>query len=307
MTTGLALYAYDLRTGHVLWHFDTKAEKSGGIHASVAVDAAHKLAFISTPETNLYAVDIMTGKQRWHVQQGDPSLGAFGWSTPLVANGKVYVGLASNNDNPCVRGTVFAFDELTGKPAWTHYTERVGEIGAGVWSSVTAVPEAKLILATTGNPCSSHDSDAEEDAIVALDWNTGKTVWKYTALSFDDCDCDFGQGPVAYTYQGKHYVTAGNKYGVMYTVKLDAAWHNPKLAWSRRIALSDNGGNGDGSSCRQPMTTASSSPPVGCPLTIAASSARSTRCGRIPARWSGRPAPTARRACTRRPPSWGTW
>src|SRR5262249_5908823 len=115
-----------------------------------------------------------------------------------------------------------------------------------VWSSVTAIPEAKEIIATTGNPCTTHNSDAELDAIVAIEWNTGKTIRKYTALAFDDGDCDFGEGAVNFTYQGNIYVVAGNKYGVEYALRLDGHGRNPHLAWSRRIAAADNNHNGGG-------------------------------------------------------------
>src|SRR6185312_4701914 len=47
VAVGLSLYAYDLRNGKALWHYDAPSEKLGGIHASVAIDTAHNLAFVS--------------------------------------------------------------------------------------------------------------------------------------------------------------------------------------------------------------------------------------------------------------------
>lgn len=161
VTTGLSLSAYDLRSGVLLWRFDAQPERKGGIHSSVAVDPARGLAFFGTPEAFFYAVDIRTGAQKWRTRLGDPANGAYIWSSPLVVNGNVYIGLASENDDPCVRGEIFAFEETTGKPVWTHYTLPAGAIGAGVWSSLTAIPEARAIIATTGNPCSSPNVVAE--------------------------------------------------------------------------------------------------------------------------------------------------
>src|SRR6185312_16135396 len=108
-----------------------------------------------SPDAYVYAVDIRTGKGVWHKQIGDPSHGAYIWSAPIIANGMVYVGLASRDDNPCVRGGLFAFDEATGKQTWVHYASPQGLLGAGMWSTVAVVPNKGWIVATTGNPCSS--------------------------------------------------------------------------------------------------------------------------------------------------------
>jgi outer membrane protein assembly factor BamB len=247
VTTGLSLYAYDLRSGATLWHFDAQPEKLGGIHSSVAVDPATHLAFFGTPEARMYAVDIRTGKEKWHTQIGDPDDGAFIWSSPLFVNGRVYIGLASQNDNPCVRGGVFAFDASTGHIVWSHFMVPSGVRGGGVWSSLTADPDAHSIIATTGNPCGdSRVSDADQDAIIALNWDTGATQWRFTAVDVDEADYDFGEGAVILTYQGQKYIVAGNKAGMLYAVKPPKPGGKPTVAWSAKIAAPDNGSNGGG-------------------------------------------------------------
>ncbi len=45
---------------------------------------------------------------------GDSAHGAHIWSSPLLINDKLYIGLASHNDTPCVRGAVFALDPKDG-------------------------------------------------------------------------------------------------------------------------------------------------------------------------------------------------
>jgi polyvinyl alcohol dehydrogenase (cytochrome) len=234
---GRLLYAYSLLDGKMLWHYDGAAKGRGAISSSVAVDPATHMAYFGTPDAYVYAVDIRTGKGVWHKQIGDPSKGAYIWSSPLAVNGKIYIGLASNNDHPCVRGSVFAFDAATGKPAWVHYTERPDRRGGGVWSSLTADPRHGEVIATSGNPCTTPASDVEQDAIIGIDWNTGKTNWKYTALASDGCDCDFGGGAVSYTYTGKDYVVAGNKYGGIYALVRQGS--GVKVAWKKRIAQTD--------------------------------------------------------------------
>ena len=46
----------------------------------------------------------------------------FNWSSPAVANGKVYMGVASDCDNPFPPGGVDAFDQATGDRIATYYS-----------------------------------------------------------------------------------------------------------------------------------------------------------------------------------------
>ncbi len=233
---GNSLFALDLITGERIWQFNGAPQTRGIISSSVAVDPGAHLAYYGTPDAHVYAVNTLTGTGVWNVQLGNPEAGAYIWSSPLLVNGKVYIGLASRNDNPCVRGGVFALDAATGKIAWMHYMVGAGALGGSVWSSLIANPGAHEVIATTGNPCLSSQSDEQQDSFVAMDWDTGTTHWQYTALEHDDCDCDFGQGPVDYTYHGQEYLVAGNKGGVVYAVTPLPGRHSVQLAWSLKIA-----------------------------------------------------------------------
>lgn len=228
------LSAYDLRTGAILWTFKGIEPALGAVNSSVAVDSALHLAYYGAPNGYVYAVDTRTGRSIWVTRIGDPDQGAYVWSTPFLAHGNVYIGLASRNDKPCVRGAVVALDAANGITRWTHYTALSNELGGGVWSSVVADPDDHAILATTGNPCTTIFSTYQQDSIVAMDWDTGETLWKYTALETDNCDCDFGAGPVVYTIKGQKYIVAGNKHGTLYG--LARTPNGVRLAWSIRFA-----------------------------------------------------------------------
>lgn len=90
-------------------------------------------------------------------------------------------------------------------------------------------------MMVTGNPCPGGAvSDYQQDSILAVDWDTGATRWVYTVIGKDDCDCDFGGGPVSYTYGGQQYVVAGNKFGTVYALRL--VGKGVQLAWSRHVA-----------------------------------------------------------------------
>ncbi len=238
VANGSALYAYDLRAGTLLWRFDDAPQTHGLISSTVAVDANAHLAFYGTPDARVFAVDIRTGHKVWAATLGDANQGAHIWSSPIIANGKVYIGLASHDDDPCVRGGVFALDESTGRVAWAHYMVPAGTLGGSVWSTVAANPNRHELIITTGNPCPAGPAIAEEDSFVGVNWDTGQTDWTYTVIGYDDCDCDFGEGPVDVTYNGQEYVVGGNKLGYMYGLRLPSGGGQPQLVWSTQIAVS---------------------------------------------------------------------
>jgi outer membrane protein assembly factor BamB len=247
VTNGNALQAIDLATGSPLWHFDDLPQTYATINSSVGIDTAAKIAYYGTPDARVYAVSLVTHKQVWMDQLGDPTTGAFIWGSPLVVHGKVYIGLASHDDNPCVRGGIWALNAATGAVNWVHYTVDAGVIGGGVWSSITADPSAHRLLVTTSNPCPGNDVVGEEDSIMALDWDSGATLWRYQALTYDACDCDFGQGAVIFTLQGTQYVVAGSKAGRVYAlVPPSASGGAPTVAWTLDISGSESNFLGQG-------------------------------------------------------------
>lgn len=233
-----SLYAFDLRTGTQLWHYDGPTSGHTLNSSAVAVDDATRRAYYGTLDGHVNAINIDTGKLVWRAKLGDPAQGAHVWSSPLLANGKLYIGLASDNDDPCVRGSIFALNPATGKTIWVHYTAAQGVTGGGVWSSLTALPSLKTLVATTGNPCLTDIDSYQEDSIVGLNWDTGATRWVYHAGRFPGCDCDFGQGAVNFVLDGKQYVVGGNKYGSVYALVINGT--SARLAWTKRIATIDS-------------------------------------------------------------------
>ncbi len=249
MPSGNTLSAYDLRTGNKLWTFTGTTPAFGPTNASVAVDTVNHVAYYGSANANVYAVDTRTGQGIWRTKIGDPTQGAHIWDSPLLVHGNVYIGLASYEDKPCVRGAVFALVAATGKLLWTHYTSPENELGGGVWPSLSADPDDHTIMAATGNPCSTASgvyqpyADYQQDSIIAMDWDTGKTVWSYKVLGLDLCDCDLSVGPVTYTINGQKYIVAGGKQGIVYGLVRTAT--GVRLAWQTRVAKTtypDRGG-----------------------------------------------------------------
>ena len=236
-----------MKTGKFLWRYDDNPpNKLPQISSSVAIDPATEIAYFGTPDARVVAVNLTSHQLAWQVSLGNADQGAYIWSSPLLANGKLYIGLASHDDHPCVRGGAFALDSATGHTLWVHYMVAATRLGGGVWSSINADPDEHAVIVTTGNPCDGSESvdvqggqtRADENAIIALNWDTGATLWRFTAISNDvGQDLDFGEGPAIFTYQGHKYVVAGNKQGVVYAVTPPTAGGSPRLAWSRTISM----------------------------------------------------------------------
>jgi eukaryotic-like serine/threonine-protein kinase len=79
--------------------------------------------FVATGFGRLYSFDASNGSKVWSYDIGDEV-----WSSPSVADGKVFIGSGAGN------GRVYSFNENTGSPIWNHSTiER--SIGGPVFSN----------------------------------------------------------------------------------------------------------------------------------------------------------------------------
>ena len=166
--------------------------------------------YISTGDCRLIAIDATAGREDWEVQTCDTTKGYAISGAPRVAAGKVFIG-NSGSDNGA-RGYVTAYDSKTGKQLWRFYTipakvdgkfenelmalaartwdEGAWENGGGVvWDSMTYDPEFnRLYIGTScGGPLDARKRNPSGGdqlfmcAIVALNADTGRYVWHYSA------------------------------------------------------------------------------------------------------------------------------
>jgi alcohol dehydrogenase (cytochrome c) len=75
--------------------------------------------YFAAADAVLVALDAKTGKELWNAKVEDYTHGYYMSSAPLVADGKVMVGVPGGELG--VRGFVAAFDAETGTPAWKTY------------------------------------------------------------------------------------------------------------------------------------------------------------------------------------------
>jgi len=164
-------------------------------------------ASTGTVGDRLYALNATTGARIWR----SPVLARWdhneqiGYSSPLVVNGKVYIGMASHGDMPVVQGQLVAIDLQTGQRV-TSFTPFIAAMprGGGVWSSPASIPGGDLAI-TTGNSCyyglTSPNCKVEPipnhaPSMLRLDGATGTPLWEFHPVPWQfDGDDDWASTP----------------------------------------------------------------------------------------------------------------
>ncbi len=249
-------YARSVATGGGVWsqnlgHTSTLTCQGRGITATATVASdptrgGAATVYVTGPTDKMFALDAATGAVIWKRQIAPVSATAnayYGWSSPTVVAGHVYVGLASQCDNPLVRGGVVELDQATGTVLHRHWTIGLGKVGAGVWTSVAATPDGASVYATTGNGDEiPGDDQGEGYSLLRLDGTTmGRTsIWTVPG-SARPGDSDFGASPTLFTAAisgtPTTLVAACNKNGVLYVWRAGTPSAGP--LWQTRI---DDGG-----------------------------------------------------------------
>ena len=210
------VYAVDAATGRVIWKFDPMAKLGYGTQNSYAVRVNRGVAvwqgrvYVSTGDCRLVAIDAGSGKQLWSSRICDPvQTGSTG--APHIAKGTVLIGYNGSDD--MVRGSLVAFDGVTGQEKWRFWTvpgdpskgfeskvleqaaktwsgDRWWRFGGGdVWDAITYDPITNLIIfGTAGSgtvegttPRSETPGGAKLYAgcVIAVNADTGEYVWHF--------------------------------------------------------------------------------------------------------------------------------
>jgi outer membrane protein assembly factor BamB len=149
-TNVVALRASD---GKVLWQFNSPA----AIKASPSFHRGR--LFVADYESGMFCLDASSGRLLWRTNTSKvPPFGEGGfYSSPAVAFGRVYAG----RDD----GTIYAFDERTGKVDWTFATHNF-------------VYGSPAVAEVPGTPPSVYIGSYDEH-FYALDARSGKQRWRY--------------------------------------------------------------------------------------------------------------------------------
>jgi polyvinyl alcohol dehydrogenase (cytochrome) len=262
------VFAIHKKTGKIGWRFIADAAIRGGIQIDKSGDSLK--VFFADYSTNVYALDLRTGKLIWKKRSGPESQSGVSGSVAVYDN-MVYVPITSyevaSATNPAYNccftsGGVVALNATNGQVLWHHRVvvdsatltgkkkngkPIYGPSGAPVWCSPTVDAKRGHLLIGTGENYTipaTHTSDA----VQALDLKTGKLVWNYQATSHDtwnlacpggpNCpdvsgpDLDFGMAPLLVKgIDGKDILVIGQKSGVVHALNPE----NGAILWNKRI------------------------------------------------------------------------
>jgi outer membrane protein assembly factor BamB len=185
----------------------------------------------------LYALNAATGAIVFRVfvtDVGTTENTGFIWASPTIISGRIYLGWASQCDNPLVQSGIKSFDQHTGTLLKTFFTGAQGTTGAGVWS--TAATDGRSIWIATGN------GDAEHSfAIIKL--NAGnlrlQTEWINPVLTGD---LDWGSSPTLFQARINNMKTtmvgANGKDGFFHALDANHLENGP--IWSFQVGTTQN-------------------------------------------------------------------
>ena len=264
------VYCINKQTGKIGWRFSAKSAVRGAI--SVVQNADGLQAFFADNATNVYALDVKTGKLLWEKRVGQHSQSANTGSV-VVYNSIIYVPLTSLEvvsvlfpSYPCCSssGEVVALNIRSGNELWRHrvITEEAvatgkkkngdpsyGPAGAIVWCSPTVDTRRGLLYIGTGENYTTPATNTS-DAIQALDLKTGRLVWNFQATKDDtwnmncpggpNCpekpgaDLDFGMAPILVKQpSGKDILVVGQKSATVYGLSPD----DGKQRWQTSVGM----------------------------------------------------------------------
>jgi alcohol dehydrogenase (cytochrome c) len=198
------VWAVDARSGHMLWHYNKPTED--GDHIGQRGVAMYKeWLYFLTPNGHLVSLNANDGSVRWDVVVADVNKGYWTTMAPLVVGNHVIVGVSGDMDN--LPGYLRAVDPVNGKMQWQwDSTPPAGTpnatTGGMTWITGTYDKELNLIYWGTGNPTPVLNGKTRPGenlytcSIVAINPDTGKLAWGFSASPHDTHDWDAVEAPV---------------------------------------------------------------------------------------------------------------
>lgn len=290
--SGGTLYRIDLLTGQIERQFTFNTPVTGGSRQGLAGIACAPAVtggrvYFSGQDGRIYCLNAATFTPVWvtDLRHADPAhnqpvthrVNAEGWSSPLVIDGRVYVGFGESESNTF--GFMYCLDADSGNVVWlfatnifpgvadnepnvipesavgvprlppgfTAHTDPV-QRGSAPWSSGAYDPVSGRIFIGTGNVLPQHPLPQPKYSlgVLSLLANTGSSPRFFQPSAGDnyrpdDSDVDVASGPTIF-YRGRQRIVAiGSKCGSFFLLDADTmeAVHN-----GRRQLLPRAGGNG---------------------------------------------------------------
>lgn len=234
---GNVIQALDGKTGELIWeHWTGPANRQDMRNIAIYDDKIIQ----ATTDARLVALDARTGEQIWETVVADASKGFSNSSGPIVADGKVILGLAG-----CARYIpedcyISAHNANTGELEWRFNTiakadepggntwgelENVFRAGGETWITGSYDPELKLTYWGTAQqkpwvPVSRHltinDVGLFTNSTVAVDTDTGELDWHFQHVPAEALDLDEVFERILVNRGDEKLVFSLGKYGILW-------------------------------------------------------------------------------------------
>jgi len=231
---GNVIQALDGRTGDLIWEHASGPD-NGQDMRNIALYADKVIQ--ATTDARIVALDARTGEQVWEtsIQEGFSNS-----SGPIVADGKVIVGMAGCDAYIEERCFISAYDADTGRPVWRFHTiAHAGEPGGDTWGDLDNIyrqggetwitgsydPELNLTYWGTAqakpwSPVSRHQSIFDEglytNSTVAVNVANGELAWHFQHVPGEALDLDEVFERVLVDRDGRRMVFSIGKHGILW-------------------------------------------------------------------------------------------
>jgi len=208
------------------------------------------IVYVPGGDSAVYSFDQKSGAQLARLQLADPAAGSYLWSSLTLVNNSLYLGIASLEDCPVVRGALVRIDLANPKNPVIKYVMPADDIGAGIWSTPAVDAQTNTVYATTGNGPQEPSTGRFGSAFMSFDAQTLdiKDYFFMQVADFanaGDSDIDFGSSATLFQADdGTPLAAATGKDGQLYALRRS----DMTLAWQAYLAVGcDNPQAGCGS------------------------------------------------------------
>ncbi len=153
------LYCLDADSGKLLWHFQTES------HTESTPCVADGKVFFGAGDDGLYCLDAATGTPRWRLE------GLHVDASPLVVGDRLYCGSGVGDLHK--QTVLFCLETETGREQWRMPTD------LPCWGKLAR--EGDHVYAGLGNGNFRESADTPAGAVLCLEAETGRRVWRYDA------------------------------------------------------------------------------------------------------------------------------
>ncbi len=224
--------ALDPASGEERWFFDPEIDRGGDrpfrcrgvayyeeVRTAAQGDCRHRL-YMSTHDRKLWAIDAHSGRPcrsfgedgvvPLYGKEGHVAGDVSNSSPPVVVDGTVITGSTVIDfvRSKTPRGTVRAFDSLSGKPRW-QFDPLQGHRDSGsanVWAPISVDRELGLVYLPTSAPSPDYygvsrpGNNTYANSVVALDIATGDVRWHFQHVRHDLWDYDTPAQPILFQW-----------------------------------------------------------------------------------------------------------